>query len=465
MNTYNTWFPGKPFYSFPEGAVARTLSNAGLSGATMAVDSFTIPNQSAGFGVVAEHIYPPFAITKPPKIAYTSDKDLRLSIKDADGWMWVAPMPAQGALAERGWSWDLFELADVQDNGGEPPSAPAQGNVQAFQIQGAPEISGAVTVKIAYIAGRSPGTVSNSGELSLFSITSTDPQALTLKIGDVRLEGGSRRPLKYNGALPFGFIVGGPNRSNLSTAPYRGPYIAGYQSGTPWVDLGETVKLGALLDFMQESQVQFRDRHPQRILGPFMHCYLPVVWDAIQTGPVDSWVWDAPDGNPAWSGWQYRAFDAIAETWALMAEKNMVGMAKAATVTNRFATWLAAWLAEHPTADLIPSDWAPPGWAPGQPLAPESYLDPKGTFKVPHDMALCLKAALYARKAGGAAATYRPIIRRMIRALATCQVPAGESPMRGAFSLNPEAYESYGFHQGEIMDALALALQNPDYLT
>ena len=53
----------------------------------------------------------------------------------------------------------------------------------------------------------------------------------------------------------------------------------------------------------------------------------------------------------------------------------------------------------------------------------------------------------------------------MIRALATCHVPAGESPMRGAFSLNPEAYESYGFHQGEIMDALALALQNPDYLT
>ena len=37
--------------------------------------------------------------------------------------------------------------------------------------------------------------------------------------------------------------------------------------------------------------------------------------------------------------------------------------------------------------------------------------------------------------------------------------------MRGAFTPNPEGYEVYGFSQGEVLEALALAKQHPELLT
>ena len=36
--------------------------------------------------------------------------------------------------------------------------------------------------------------------------------------------------------------------------------------------------------------------------------------------------------------------------------------------------------------------------------------------------------------------------------------------MNGAFTANPDGFEVYGFEQGEILEALALAKQNPTFL-
>lgn len=92
--------------------------------------------------------------------------------------------------------------------------------------------------------------------------------------------------------------MNGP-RNRLSVLPYRGPIVAGYQSGTPWVATENAAMLDGMLDFMLEAQEQFRFRNPDQVFGPWMHIYLQALWDCEQNGEIDTWVWDGPDGQPS----------------------------------------------------------------------------------------------------------------------------------------------------------------------
>lgn len=466
--SFNTWLPGDRTYDYNDGAV-MALEYAQSPTGSLMVAKFTIPNAQAGIGVTFDMVDPVFDITKPPKVAYASTSEFTVSLKDADGWLWSATCPVQPLVKERGWDWSQFFIATVQDadkTGVTPPELPAAGRIIAFQFQGGEGVHGAdntlpQSISLAYIAGRSPD-VAKSGTIRKVSMLDRNPRAHTWKVGEVRLDNGERRAISYFGTLPFGLMVGGPSRSRLAAIPYRGPYIAGYQSGTPWVDLSEPTKLGAMLDFMLESQAQFRSRSPTNVFGPFMHSYLPATWDSEQSGPIDTWVWDAPDGNPAWNGWQYRAFDAMAQTWMMVSGDGfMQGVTvKAQTVCLRFLEWIYGWLLDNPGANYIPSAWGPPGWTQGVPLPADSYLDPHGTAVEAHDLALVLKGAIYCAKAGANANMCALIIGRCIQALGFAQVQKKEDPMRGCFTLKPREFEAYGFQQGEILDALALAAQN-----
>jgi hypothetical protein len=456
----NTWLPGMPSFTF--GATLTAALASGAGGAAVLRIGFSA--NSDGLGVTFDMFSPVLQITRPPKISYSATGAMTIVLTDAAGWLWAAPMPAQATLAERGWSWDRFELHSVQENPGDPPLIPAAGNIRAIQVQGASGVTYPLTCDLAYIAGRSPAAAS-VGSISRFGITSRESGAITLKVGDVAITNGVRTPVRYLGTLPFGLQENGPSRSGRAPTPYRGPFIAGYQSGTPWVELNNATALNAMLDFMAESQVQFAARHPTNLMGPFMHCFLPATWDSKQTGAINSWVWDAPDGNPAWPGWQWRAIDGMGATWAAAVERG--GMAtsatKAALVCNRFLGWLQTWLAARPEADYLPSSWGPPGWTQGTPLPAGSYLDPQGTTLEPHDVALAMKGAIYAFRAGGNAARSKEIVRRCVRMLRASQV-TGTGPMRGGFSLAPAGFVAYGFQQGEVHDALALALKTPAVL-
>ena len=361
---------------------------------------------------------------------------------------------------------------------GIPPTSPGTGPINIFQIQLADGVAGPANVVLYYITGRSPTTL-NVGDIQTFSMTVKDPRAYILNVGDVVLTGGERQPIVYNGSLPFGFMQGGPSRYRQSSAPYRGPYIAGYQDGTPWVQINTTTSqtaLGNMLDFMLESQNQFRQKRVNantanpslglaNIIGPFMHCYLPATWDSMQTGAVDSWVFDAPDGNPAWDGWQYRAFDGMCKTWYAAATTTGISsgnLTKLNTICTRFLGWLYGWLQDNPTIQGVPNSWGPPGWAMGVPLpADTGYLDPSYAFQDCHDLALTLKGAVHCALSGANVTVCRYVIKRCITALVTMQYKHATDPMSGAFTLSPSTYDVYGFQQGEVMDALALALQHP----
>lgn len=457
-----------------------------------------------GFGVDRTNIYPFAEWTEPPGIMikvptdqYKSYLTFVYAFKDAKGWQWYhlisasdSEDKAQGIYPISGkWGFikpDASEFTLNPDVVGQgvKPSKPYLGVdqfVQAVSIQSVPTtyFSGKHgkhehyedflgKMLIAYISPEQPKTPFDDGvdNISLFTILTTDTRQITLKVGDVVLEGGTRKPIKYYGTLPFGLQINGPSRNSLSSVPYRGPYIAGYQSGTPWVDLGADDKLSNMMDFMLDAQAQFTARHPAKLTGPFMHCYLPATWDSVQTGTVDTWVFDAPDGNPAWSGWQYRAFDAMSLTWKLAIDSGLSSAAKAATVATSFLDWLHSWLTANPTVNYVPYDWGPPNWEQGQPFPADGYLDPHGTTQSPHDMALCLKGAVLCAVAGYDATKAQYVIARLITMLKTVQVKddTGVNPMRGAFTLKPEDYDVYGFEQGEVLDGLAQALIYTQFL-
>lgn len=466
------WIPGEKIFDFNSG-VSKSISYlTTATGNKLMAGTYVVPDRDSGFGVTYDMTSPNLILSVPPKVCYQSTSDFVLTLKDADSWLWSAPAPLQSALTERSWVWSQFALSDYQEpskDGLPRPSAPV-GNILVFQFTGADGAHGTAgtipqSISIAYISGVTP-TSATSGDIRIARLLDPSPNAHTWKVGDVSLAYGSRKPIKYLGTLPFGLMIGGPSRARLAVIPYRGPYIAGYQSGTPWVDAKDAASLGSMLDFMLESQRQFTARSPSALVGPFMHSYLPATWDSEQYGTLDTWVWDGPDGNPAWNGWQYRAFDAMSRTWAQCVEDQIdsATTAKAGLIASRFLTWIYTWIDANPKAYYIPSAWGPQGWTQGEPLPPDSYLDPHGESLESHDLALVLKGAIYCARAGGDRGMCLVVIERVMQSLALAQVHGVSDPMRGCFTLRPAEFESYSFHQGEIMDALALAALNQDLL-
>ena len=470
---FNVWKPGNEYFDFNDGVSSSLGYEEQRVGGQILCQSFVIPNAQAGLGVAFDQVDPPFAITKPPKVAYSSTSEMTFVIKDSAGWLWASRCPRQSTVEERGWAWDQFVLHSVQENTGTPPSVPAPGFIQSFQFSGGEGVHGEdnnipQTIRLAYIAGRTP-SVASSGSIRKVVLTDRNPEAHDWLIGTVDLVDGARRPIKYLGALPFGLQMNGP-RNRLAVLPYRGPIVAGYQSGTPWVTLKDNTSLAGMLDFMLDAQVEFTRRNPQRIVGPWMHIYLQALWDTEQNGPIDTWVWDGPDGNPAWNGWQYRAFDSMGRTWyeASKAESgiNNTNMTKLRTVNTKFLDWLHGWLTLNPNAMGVPNDWRPPGWTQGTPFPPNSYLDPKFTAPSAHDLGLALKGAVFCALAGYDVVKAKYVIHRLIKALLPIQVPiTNTNEMQGAFTKNPDGYEVYGFEQGEILEALALCKQHPHLLS
>jgi len=398
--------------------------------------------------------------------------------------------PASNSLVKEQATADAYiEYIDPLDY----PTEPATGAINLFQLQLADGVTGPANIVLYYITGRRP-TVLSTGNIKTFKLTTTDPRAFKLNVGDFILNGGERQPINYLGSLPFGYMVGGPSRYRQSSAPYRGPYIAGYQDGTPWAeikDLNAQENLSGMMDFMLDAQAQFvskrnaaRVRIPglvlDDIIGPFMHCYLPATWDSLQTGTIDTWIFEAPDGNPAWTGWQWRAYDSMCKTWYSLVTNSvdstsaaytlyLSNLDKAETISTRFTYWLYDWFLARPDVNYVPSgslekpsEWAPQGWSLGDKFPTDLYLDPLSGATNAHDLALALKGAIFSSLSGADSIKCKYIMLRCMRALRLIQVVDTSDPMYGAFSLSPKTFQAYGFEQGEIQDALALALQHKD---
>jgi hypothetical protein len=474
------------------------MMSTNANGPTM-VQLVTLPNAYNGWMIVPSNVYDKNTVStfaewsNPPVISYkTNATDISFGIQDSVGWTWLYKgtqvagvydncLPAHATLTSLVTQWSDFVAGTQKPTGwptGKPaPTRPDTGLITGLQLMA--QTDGTV-FDIEYIAANVP-VKATVGDISQVTLTYSDTKAVVWKVGDVNLVGGSRRTIQYFGALPFGYQVNGPRANSLGVTPYRGPIIAGYQCGSPWIDLMTSqsdiynTKLSGMLDFMLQSQLEFQKRRQTNghvdgtgagdILGPWMHIYLPATWDCAQNGTIDTWVWDGPDGNPSWNGWQYRAFDAMSHTWYNASKKTSVvspaNIAKSTTICSRFIDWMYSWLQVNPTANGVPNDWRPGTWTQGIPFATTSYLDPKWTEKDSHAAALTLKGAVYSALAGADLVKCKYIIKRCLTALTSMQYVAVNDLMSGAFTNDAAKYDVYGFAQGEVMDGISLAMQNP----
>lgn len=472
MIRYNTWLPGNELFAY-KGSFVKTLVYAErAAGGRVVTDQVTVPNTTAVFGIKAGFLKPAMEITRPPKLCYSSTIDFVLMLRDSNGWVWEAPCPKQATVRERGWGWSQFVLSALQDADKAtltPPANPSTGNlleVLLRRLANVPDVTNTTphVIRLAYMAGRTP-SYAQSGSVQRVSIANESTAALTWRVGDVKLTDGSRKPIKYAGAAPFSFTSGGSNRNQYSTAPFRGPYVAGQQSGTPWIELKANDKLNGMLDMMLASQDEFRNRHPSRLDGPFMHSFVPQTWDGGNTSQLDSWILDTPTASATQGSWQYRAFEGMARTWHLAQERgSTLGIIeKARTICMRFFDWVYAWLQSNPNAYYLPSKWTPIGWKETSPLPDNAYLDPHGSTVVASDLAVVLKGAIYCGLTGADFEKAKYVVQRCLQVLARIQVDTANSPMRGAFTLRPQNYDTKGFEQAEVLDALTLGLRYPQF--
>ena len=466
-----TWTPDKDSFTF--GTATVTAGTDATTGVPVAQVAMTAAY--AGFGIDKTNCYPYATWTNPPSISYsTASIEILYSFKDSAGWLWQTTLPAQASLANMNFTFSQFTLTPGQTATGQPnagktaPTVPTAGDIQGVQFQTQADDS---TMELAYVSTSAP-TYASTGTIDLFSITYAGTAALTLKVGNVTA--GSRVPIAYYGTLPFGLLLGGPSRSSVSSAPYRGPYISGYQDGTPYVDLADDTSLAQLLQFMSDAQTQFTSHSPTGITGPFMHAFLPVTWDSLQSGLLETdianggaWVWDAPDGNTAWPGWQYRAFDGMSRTWAACVAANSPNATLAGQISLLFLHWADGWLAANPTFQGMPELWGPPGWVQGVPLARTSYLVPHidpDNAPDPHSMALTMKGAVWCIRAGADPVLCKRVFRRLLAAMQINQAEAVTDPMRGCFTVDSVDHQAYAFAQAEMLEMLALALRTPAIL-
>lgn len=192
MATFNTWLPDNIYSSYNDGVTKSLTMITTKEGGDILAAAFAIPNAQAGFLVVKEHVTPYFNITKPPKIFYSCTVECVLGLKDAAGWIWEAPMPAQPLGMERGWAWNQFVLAGVQgaEMAGIPsPTTPTVGVIQAFQFRAGEGGHGdsnttVVTINIAYLTSNTPVKI-EAGTMKKFSLADKNGAAHTLKVGDV----------------------------------------------------------------------------------------------------------------------------------------------------------------------------------------------------------------------------------------------------------------------------------------
>lgn len=479
MTRYNTWTAGQNYYLF--GSCAAVPDIADLDGGgSIAVTSFQIADTSSGAGITFDMIFPPFSLTKPPKVMYSTSSPCILKLKDSAGWFWSADMPAQPTAAERGYGWEDFTLAGTQDNTGTLPSNPASGPIQIFQFQ---STASDTALQVAYVAGLSP-LRATAGDVRSFSISYEGTGSADIRVGDVRLVGAIRTPiLYYPGALPFGYAVNDPGRGSYaggaSSATFQGPFTTGYQNFSPWLFIDQegtppydeddttttSQKVANTIALVAAAQATYTATVPGNIQGPSAPVFLPVMWESEQYGAVNTWTWDGPDGNGSWGGWQYRLMEYMAQGWYNLVQSGDTTNATAcASVVNKFLAWLDGWLTDNPSMLMVPVDF-PKNGAPALYYSTGTSTSPAPE---PHMVALCLKATIWSALAGADATRAHRIIGRLFPMLQSMQVTSG--PMQGCFCPNPTnpdgsaTYSAYGFQQGEIMDALSLGLQHPEWL-
>lgn len=222
---------------------------------------------------------------------------------------------------------------------------------------------------------------------------------------------------------------------------WRGPFYSGYQTFLPAILKGSQMGINNVAKFLLDAQDAYTAARPG-VVGPFAPVYHHGRSDDTW-GASGTWNWSGPDGNTHWGGFQYRAFEEAAKGWRWIIDNGMAVPSSLKTVVNRFIDFLHA---EVTANNTCPSSFP-------------SGANPSGYDSDPHNVALALRGAIFARTVLESAAMRSKaqfIISKLYVALKSKRITA-ENDMKGSFSTDVGNKRDFTFHIGEVLGALGAA--------
>ncbi|MFT9121491.1 MAG: hypothetical protein ABF461_04265 [Zymomonas mobilis subsp. pomaceae] len=454
------WIPGDTDFVYG-GATATTDTITSSEDRVLIARHYEITSNTQGVGFSTSASHQSWTGSAPLVLSYiTQDTNFLLIIIDAAGWHWQTVLPVNADATLTSFAWDKFSLAGYQTNTTALPSAPdTSGPIQTIQFQFNKASTGTQSLNIIAAYNKMPSAMPPQLQIVSANVACSVADAINLQIGNVYIDkAGTINQPYFPGLLPFQHATIGSGRSPYGGGGlWQGPAYMGYQNPVPWMLLNKYDEAVNMLQMMHDSQLHYTQQNNKSTVGPFVPCYVFAQWDAEQYGSPYSFVFDGPDPNWGWGGFQYRAFHNVADYWARMVDASVSidpngnaaekSTALARDIASSFLEWLANWLNTHTEARSIPALFA-------------AAEDPDLNGDDPHQTALALKASLWCASAGYNKTIALTVADRLYGMLDSFQVASGD--MAGSYSPQPEAYHFYGFWAGEILDALSLyALLRP----
>ncbi|RYZ89557.1 MAG: hypothetical protein EOP04_06515 [Proteobacteria bacterium] len=383
---------------------------------------------------LAQNFDPVTTVSLP--IIYGLNGSAQVRILDNAGYRYSAVL-TPGVLAKRFINSSDWLVDPYQTTAGVPPASPSAGNISGFEI--IPQGSGVSTFTILLI-GDEPIRLSSGESIQSLRIATFAPLAHVVSIGDVRVHNVANQvPAYVPGVVPFTANSLGGRLTNWLGAPY-----AGYQNVMEWIRLEKWSEINSVYQFWADSQLAYTAQSSGSLSGPFAPVYIWERPESIQYATADTWSWLGPDPNTSWGGFQARAALEAAKGWFRLAPNPSRLPPNASQVVMSHLTWLNNYLKNN--GGVFPN------------MFPAVVL-PSSQGNDPHIAALYLKAAIYAKHAGGDKAICDSIISTANDVLVKAIGADEADPMYGAPSNDSAHMKTYGYWIGEALDALALYME------
>lgn len=461
QNVWNTRIADNPIYNYSGGGGSVNYSKDYPVIDGIITETFKIELESnsgfAGAGFVTRGIAPDLAgkqPTLPLKMQYKvegkvvlkltiDEKEYRKTIEETDGFIKTN-----------------FAAIEFKNND-ENPSGNLISNIEFVAT------SEESTIWVSWI-GAEPNRLLGTMKTYKAVISSRVRSAHTLWIGDFRAIGSPSDILPYSpGVVPFTVNVfddGSGNRQIIEG--WRGAPATGYQYPGWYIKIGYWDRLRQVLQYLEDAQVAYKEQNENKTFGAFAPTYLWGTWDNLQfeNGSFGFFSFKGVDPNTNWEGYQIRPAESVAHAWYRMVIGEYPNdillppdfeqlKAQAKKVTMGFVNWLSGFYLRR-VSFKPPTDF-------------KAVIDPEVNYHTVHFAAIALRMFIYANLADttgkNAAVTLRGI-KASYNYLICQYISDPNDLMQGSFFKSQPSFvfngldlnEGFGFHQSEVIEALAL---------
>lgn len=211
--------------------------------------------------------------------------------------------------------------------------------------------------------------------------------------------------------------------TELGLMAWRSGTYTGYTNPHSWLNDADNANVA--IQFLKDAQDKYNTDFGEK--GPFYPVYLRNLTENLSYGNLETWIWNGPDANTTWAGFQYRALVNVAEYYHdRLTLIDGIKDQTAKTILDNWVNFLTDWLYTH---QYLPSTFYSNGTI--------SYEYQAADFNAQVGRAMLLKYLIDQDEKA------KLIMNKMLSQLLSMQ------QTNGAFY--PEGSEIYNFHQAETL--------------